>query len=145
MSYEIKNGIFHFNEGTPEKVMQIMNDLYHNGTRIRLWYGDKETGKSYNEENDIMGTIGGTTGKKIPILIHNSRSYGGGAISCDAIVKIVDITNNRLLYIHHTFSQSKFQAFSSSVLQDGETFANCKSNGRAERLADFMNGVRNSK
>ena len=57
------NGLY-FNEGTPKQVMQIISNNNHNKKRFRLFYGDRNTGKSWDEENDVCGYIGNTTGKR---------------------------------------------------------------------------------
>jgi hypothetical protein len=139
------NGLY-FYEGTSEGVMKVICNNLH-GDRLRIWFGDKVTGKSWDEENDVCGYIGRTTGNKpISILLNNQQSSGGGAILTNCIVKIVNTKTKRVLYQHPNFSQSLFTAVGCSVLQDGDTFApNCKSEVSAQRLADFMNGKRMSK
>ena len=145
-----------FNEGTPKSVMEILHATNEYGWRIRLWYGDDD-GKSWNEENDIIGKVGLSTGTICPLLINNSRSLGGGIILSDCIVKIVDVVTKEVLYQHRTFNQSKFEAVGNSVVVDGKVwgkeltdldqpkYANCKNFQQAYRLAAFMNGERMSK
>ena len=136
---------FWFNEETDTKVMSVISGLTRE-TRIRVWYGDNKTGKSWDEENDICGYIGRTTGtNKIPILVNNSRSYGGGALSCRSIVKIMETKTKRVLYQHPNFNQSVFTVIDKEVFADGEIYGRCKSEKSAQRLADFMNGKRMSK
>lgn len=135
---------FWFNEETDPKVMEVISGLSRE-TRIRVWYGDNKTGKSWDEENDTCGYIGRTTGtKKIAILINNKRSWGGGALLCHAIVKIVRTDNGNILYKHPNFSQSVFTVQRNEVFQDGEIYGRCKDEKQAQRLADFMNGKRNN-
>lgn len=139
--------------GTDYKVAEILEKLIseHRSTRVRLWYG--ENGKSWDEENDVTGRIGRSTGSiKIPILVNNSRSYGGGAILTDCIVKIVDIKTKKVLYQHPNFEQGKFEVISSdmkeyeaNVNRDKETYARCRTLAGAQRLCDFMNGIRFNK
>lgn len=146
MKNEIKyNGVY-FSEGTPEKVMQICSNA-NRKSRLRFWYGDNKTGKSWNEENYICGYIGRSTGsKKIPLLISKINSYGGGGLLTDCIVKIVDIRTKKVLYQHENFNQSVFVAEGLTVTRDGQIFApNCKNENSAIRLADFMNGKRHNK
>jgi len=140
------NGIF-FTEGTSEQVKQIIsNHVGNRNERLRVYYGDATTGKSWHEENDICGYIGRSTGtRKIPLLIANNRSIGGDSILCDCIVKIVRISDKRVLYVHPTFNNGLFVVDGYRVTIDGLTHANCKSEQSAQRLADFMNGKRNSK
>ena len=142
MKNEIEYNGTWFYEGTDEKVMNaICSNLHKN--RVRFWYG--KDGKSWNEENDIIGYIGRTTGKHFPILVHNSRSLGGGIILTDRVVKMQDVKTGRVLYQHPMFSQSVFTANNNEVLQDGSVYARCNNEKQAQRLSDFMNGKRHSK
>lgn len=141
------NGMY-FAEGTPCKVMNICSNPNRN-RRFRFWYGDKETGKSWNEENDICGYIGKSTGaKKIPLLIQRVNSSGGGALLTDCIVKIVDIETKRVLYRHENFNQPVFtvRGYDFAVLADNKLHAQgFKTEKQAQRYADFMNGKRFNK
>jgi hypothetical protein len=58
--------------------------------RIRVRYGDKHTGRDWEEEYGCTGYIGTSLGytTKIPILCYNSRSLGGGALLVDCIVSL---------------------------------------------------------
>ncbi len=145
MKTQIEFNGLHFNEGTPEQVMQILSNNLHNKERFRFWYGDLTTGRSWNEENDICGYIGCTIGKRTPILVNNSRSMGGGLILTDCIVKIVNITDGYQVYKHESFSQSLFTWGENQVFADGQIYANCKNQDSAIRLCSFMNGLRNNK
>lgn len=141
---QLENGTCYHKE-TCQAVVDVLENARLNNKRIRIYYG--KNGKSWNEENDIIGYIGRSCGIiKIPLLIKNSRSYGGGGLLDHCIVKIVNISSKRVEYIHKKFSQSLFEAEGTAVYQDGKDFApNCKNVLQAERLAQFMNGERNSK
>lgn len=98
--YKEVNGTFYHSE-TSDKVIKILETCRQNGTRIILDYGDVKTGESWGEMYDITGTIGRSTGKiKVPLLIHNKRSIGGGAILDHCIIGIktslgkVELLNN---------------------------------------------------
>ena len=147
-------GGFYFPENTSYLLKECIIRCYENKQRVRLWYGDALTGKSWNEENDICGYIGKSTGaQKVPLLINSNRSLGGGAISVDSVLKIVDIKTGKILYQHENFNQSVFIAepkseivgYTAKVKCDNMIYANCKTLLQAERLADFMNGKRHSK
>lgn len=144
--YKIINGT-HIDETTDNKVAEILSNNVHAGRRLRFWYGDKETGKSWNEENDVTGYIGKSGGQfKVPLLIQKKNSSGGEALLVAAIVKIVDIKSKIVLYQHERFSQPKFTVTDNKVFMDEEMYApKCKNEKSAQRLADFMNGKRMSK
>lgn len=150
MKKEIEvNGTWFYEKTNPLVIQAILNNIHKN--RVRLWYG--KNGKSWNEENDICGYIGRTTGKHFPILVNNSRSYGGGIILTDCIVKMIDTKTGRTLYKHPNFKQSEFIAknecdipeYKATVFCDGAIYSRHKTFKQAERLADFMNGKRNNK
>ena len=138
---------FWFGEETPEKVKNvIVNNYDRRKTRLRFWFGDNQTGKSWGDENDVCGYIGRSTGtNKIPLLVNNSRSYGGGALMDDRIIKIVDINTKAVLYQHEKFNQSVFTTSGNEVFANGEIYGRCKNVNAAVRLCDFMNGKRMNK
>ena len=93
-----------------EKLWSILSSLVHSGRRVRIWYGDTETGRSWNEEYEVTGTIGRSSGNiKIPLLIKNSRSYGGGSLLDDCIIRIDDIHQKRTLYQTENFHVEKLE------------------------------------
>lgn len=86
--YKVVNGTS-YDIRTNIEVIRILELCRENNTRIVLDYGDIKTGKSWNERYDITGRIGRSTGlNKIPILLHNTRSIGGGEIMCYNIIGI---------------------------------------------------------
>ena len=92
------NGTY-YKKGTHKDVIDILEDCRATNTRIVLDYGDTETGRSWGEVYGITGTVGRSTGTiKIPLLIHNVRSSGGGAILTDCIIGIKTSKGKRGLY-----------------------------------------------
>ena len=153
--YKEVDGLF-YDERTPDAVCNILsrfNALHRtrrNSPRLRLWYGDIETGRCWMEENDTTGYIGRSTGSiKIPLLIHNSRSYGGGAILDNCIIRITarNSHTNRIdcLYSHPNFHIPAITIDGASVLFDGAIHANFKTREQAHRYAAFMAGERMNK
>lgn len=73
--------------------------------RIRIWYGDTDTGRAWQEEYDVLGYVGRSMGtQKVPLLIFSRRSIGGGAILTKNIVRIDWVKGSHALYKHPTFS-----------------------------------------
>lgn len=137
-----------------EKLWSILSSLVHSGRRVRIWYGD-ETGRSWNDEHDVTGTIGRSTGNiKIPLLIKNSRSYGGCPLLDDCIIRIDDIQQKRTLFQHENFHVEKLEVktelgseYPYKVMQhkdsgEVQNVANFKDIKTALRWIDFMNGNR---
>jgi len=98
IKYKIVNGIS-YHEETSAEVIQVLERARTNRTRITLDYGDTKTSKSWNEIHDITGRVGCSTGNiKIPLLVYNSRSFGGGGILDHCIIGIKESNGGRVLY-----------------------------------------------
>lgn len=101
--YKVCNGT-HYHIDTPSAVIWALEDARKHDTRLTLDYGDIKTGKSWGEQYDMHGKIGRSTGEeKIPLLIHNSRSMGGGSILSHCIVSIKTSKGKHPLYTHKTY------------------------------------------
>ncbi|NTF17114.1 hypothetical protein G6L37_01550 [Agrobacterium rubi] len=87
----------------PEVKRQL--ELARNGRyRIRLEYGDAETGQAWSDRPEA-GTVSRSMGPiKVPILVRKSSSHGGGQISSGAIVRISETPGNRVLWQHPTYT-----------------------------------------
>ena len=140
-----------FTTGTPDRVCQLLNYFRNNGTRIRVFYGDTKTGKDWLQEYDTMGRVGRSGGQiKIPILVNNSRSWGGGGILDDCIVRIT--VDRKDVYRHPKYHQGRFMIGKSpypelpwGVFVNGENHANFKTKEKAEKWVRFMKGETNTK
>lgn len=87
--YKITKDGTAYHRDTPDQLVELLERLRNNHTRVRVYLGDKETGKDWEESYDVFGTIGRSGGRiKIPLLINNRRSMGGGGLLDDAIVKL---------------------------------------------------------
>jgi hypothetical protein len=151
INYKIINGTAYY-ENTPDKVVNTLENARKYNERIRVFYGDRETGRDWKEEYDIIGYIGRSIGRiKIPLLIANSRSMGGGGILCDCIVKIT--IDKRIVYKHPDYYLGELtltrdnlpEGYIEGVNIDGERHANFRKEGQTERWIEFMKGERNSK
>ena len=139
-----------------EKLWNVLSSLVHSDRRVRIWYGDIETGRSYNDIYDVTGRIERSTGKiAIPILIKNSRSYGG-ALFDDYIVRIDDIKEKRTLYrldnfhiedmkVYELFGDANFNYQVAKLSEDSgewEVLASFKTEQQAHNYVAFMRGKR---
>lgn len=87
-----------FTPGTSPAVQKILESARDSHRALRLFYGDPTTGRDWMEENDLVGTIGRSTGgQKIPLLIEPGEG-GGPAILTDRIVRILDALTAKQLY-----------------------------------------------
>lgn len=146
--------MFYFNDETNDKVKECIEHCYNSKLRIRLWYGDTKTGVSWLEEYDVVGTIGRSGGQqKIPLLIKNSRSSGGGGILCHCIIRIDVINSRRTIYEHPSFhvptlgvypnlAEDTKTKYPFIVLKYGTIQARFKSRKSAYNYVDFMTGKR---
>ena len=141
---------------TPQTVINALERARRERFRVRLWYGNRNTGRAWAEEHDVTGYIGRSTGRvKIPLIVHNSRSMGGPGLLDDCIVRIDRIDTGETLYQHPEFT-SRFEQ--RRVIEergtqptrlpfrvqndDRETAALFPSFDKAARWLDFMNGER---
>lgn len=140
-----------------EALLNTLLNSYNFKFRIRIWYGDLETGRSWNEEYDTMGIIGRTTGKiKIPILVNNSRSWGGGAVLMGSIIRIDDIEDKITLWkvpnfhvedmkVYVIFGNENYKYQVAKLSEDSgkwEVQASFKTEKQAHNWVAFMRGER---
>lgn len=112
VKYKVVDGTYYHAE-TPDPVVKVLEAARKSrragqGQRIRIRYGtteastsDSDIGRDWLEEHDCEGYVGRSMGpEKIPILLYNSRSMGGGAMLDNCIVRIIDTRTKRVLYSH---------------------------------------------
>jgi hypothetical protein len=88
LKYQEVNGTCYHLE-TSQEMINLLERLRNDQTRVRFHWGNPRSGKDWNDINDVAGRIGRSTGTyKIPLLIANNRSMGGGALLDHCIVKI---------------------------------------------------------
>jgi hypothetical protein len=110
IEYKIVDGTaYHID--TPDIVVKILEDnrKNHRGKRLRLWYGNSKTGEDWEESYATTGYIGRSTGLvKIPLLIHDTRGWGGPGLLDDTIIKIAETKEpHRVLYQHPDFHKKE--------------------------------------
>jgi hypothetical protein len=92
-----------FQNETKREIAEVLERCRVNKTRIILDYGHDD-GKSWGETFDIRGYVGRSSGTfKVPILVYNSRSFGGGSILTSCIVQIKESRGGRVLYQHKKY------------------------------------------
>ena len=85
---------------TPEYLISVLEAARKSRQRIKIHFGDTETGRDWQEEYDTKGYIGLSRGyeARFPILVNNSRSMGGGSLLDHCIVKIAESKGGKVLY-----------------------------------------------
>ncbi|MBQ7428390.1 hypothetical protein [Butyrivibrio sp.] len=138
---------------TPVEVIKILDNAIKNRLKLRIWYGDPNTGRDWMEVYDVYGYIGRSCGtSKIPLLVKTSKSMGGGAILDHCIVKIT--ADKKVVYKHSSYYQpelkivdlsqlSKHNDYPYSVYAGDTCIRNCKTRRQAENEIAFHKGLRN--
>ena len=151
--YKVANGTY-YSESTPDAVIRILENSRLNNQRIRLFYGNTENGRDWMETCDTIGTIGRSCGTvKVPLLIKNNRSMGGGAILDHCIVKIT--IDKKVVYQAENYYlpeiiisecsevlKKEGYKFSLSAKEAGICF-NAKTKEKADNVVNFYKGLRN--
>lgn len=108
-----KNIGTYFSFETPVAVQRVLEKCRKEGTRIRLFYGDTKTGRSWMDEHDMMGRIGRSGGTmKIPLLLSEGENGGGGILD-NCVIRIIDIETKKDLFCHKLFHVPKMEIRSS--------------------------------
>ena len=142
--YKVVDGVS-FYEETNESVINILLDAMKHKDRIRVFFGDSESGTDWCETFDTMGTIGLSCGpNKVPLLIHSIRSMGGDAISTDSIVKIT--RNKKVIYKHPNYNCNIKIDGDYIVDNNGKNVSYFCSNdeNKRKRFFEFLKGTRNN-
>jgi hypothetical protein len=102
-------GKTHFDDGTDQKVIEILERARYEGMRLTFTFGDPETGVAWDEKHYVSGYIGRSMGdKKVPLLLATKISISGGVILTKNILQIrlsnkknIDyVTCSNVLYVH---------------------------------------------
>lgn len=72
---------------TPELLCAVLQSVRSCRQRVKITLGDTKTGREWGDIE--TGYIGRSTGNiKVPLIIHNARSIGGGALLDHCILKV---------------------------------------------------------
>ena len=159
IDYKRINGIY-YHGGTPNPVVQVLERARLCRDRVRIYYGDTETGRDWLEEFDVEGFIGNSIGPlKVPLLICNRRCSGGPALLDHCIVKIKAVgRKGGILYQHADYHTGVFtireirpndkcgglnlsaKGYTHAVDVDGKNHANFRGLKAAEWFVQNMTG-----
>lgn len=106
----------YFEPGTAPEVKKALQTAMEQRYTVRLHLGNTTTGKSWNEEWDVIGKIGQSMGPmRVPLLVSKGES-GGSAILTSCILRIqriksgslYDANNSVDLYVHPMYASPNF-------------------------------------
>jgi hypothetical protein len=145
--YKVSDSGTYYSEKTSDEVIRVLESIRGTSQRVKIYVGDRVTGKDWMEESDKTGKIGRSSGPiKIPILLSTVDSTGGGAILDDCIVKIVTSpsASSRVLYKHPNYHQGEMiiteeglpgnPDYTHTMRIDGEVYSRHTSLRSAQRL-----------
>lgn len=97
-----------YHSETSKQVIEALELARTKQIRVKIHLGDVATGKDWNEQFDVTGYVRLSRGNKarFPILVYNTRSFGGGSILDHCIVKIVTSKGNSILYTAKNYNQN---------------------------------------
>ncbi len=86
IAYAVANGTS-YHAGTDPVLVDVLERARAAGTRLRFFLGNPAKGVLWGDVE--VGTIGRSMGPiRVPLVIHNRRSMGGGALMDDCIVAV---------------------------------------------------------
>lgn len=154
-TYKHINGTSYHNE-TPDEVIRVLESARQNRTRLHISLGDTASGRDWLEEFETHGYVGRSMGPvKVPLLVANTRSLGGGSILAHCIVRIRTSAGGRVLWQHPDYHHGTLEIRQKTepvtlpdgrilrveVVQDGDEQAAFENVAKARRYIQKL-GVR---
>jgi hypothetical protein len=142
-----------FDARTPIAVRQALEYCRTQHLRVRIFYGDTDTGRSWLDEWEMVGRIGRSTGyMRIPLLVPD-REHGGPGLLDSSIIRIINTRTHGNVYCHPKFHLPPFEFIEGNVAPghpeyrfgvnvNGTNHANFKTAEERDRWVAFMNGAR---
>ena len=150
--YKIVNGTSNHTD-TPDEVVRVLESARKSRTRLHISLGETDNsrgklGRDWLEEFDTHGYVARSMGPvKVPLLLANRRSIGGGAILDHGIVRIRQSAGGRVLYQHPNYHHGHLEirqkaepvtltdgrVLTVDVLRDGELHASFVDIAQARR------------
>lgn len=148
----------YFGPHVDARVREVLRRAIDENWTVRLHLGEVETGESWNDEFDIIGRVGRTTGMlRSPILVPDGES-GGGIVMASCIIRIQRITGalgspsgHHDVYIHPKYRKPVFtsrnatkslaeEGYTTMVFKGESNVANFRTKAAADQWIGFMRG-----
>lgn len=135
--------------GTPAGVINAIAKYRNSGDLLRVFLGDRLTGRDSCEENASVGRIGLQGGLlKRPVLVELGAGFGD-CILTERVVRLMDVATNREVYRHPQYRIPELsveedgdaqQRLAWCVVRESICIAAFESREHAQRHADFLTG-----
>lgn len=106
-------------------MIRVLENARQNRTRLHISLGDQQTGRDWLEEFETHGYVGRSMGPiKVPLIVANRRSLGGGSILDHCIVRIRASAGGRVLWQHPSYHHGTLEIRQKTepvTLPDGRT------------------------
>ena len=157
-NYNVVNGTS-YDFRTPDEVIRVLEQARLNRTRLHVSLGHtdgEKIGLDWLEEFESNGYVGRSMGPiKVPLVIANRRSLGGGALLDHCIVRIRQSAGGRILWQHAAYHFGTVEIHSKveplelpdgrvlavDVVRDGELHAAFENMAQARRWVQKMGVV----
>jgi hypothetical protein len=146
-----------FDARTPKKVQRVLEEARKSKSRLRIFYGDTDTGRDWMEEFDMVGRVSRSTGTmKIPELRSAAAADSSPTLRTHCIVRIIKVKTGEECYRHKTYhcprmelheaaDYDRFDGYTHTIKVEKEglmdPYGNFKSQPDAEAFMAFMNGT----
>lgn len=143
--YRVINGTS-YDSTTCQQVIDTLENIRQKQIRVHLSYGfvdGPRAGEDWFEEHEVTGRISRSMGPvKVPIIVYNRRSLGGGGIIVGRIIKIRRTDTNQILYQHLKYNYGILTTKSNNetidLFRNGKLHANFKNQKELDRWLNKM-------
>lgn len=106
---------FYCDVKTPDEVRNVLAEVYEKrrikSLRLRIWYGNVQTGRAWNDTFNVKGYIARTAARyPQPLLVQFKSSIEGEVLSTSKIVRIDIVESGETVYAHENFHIVAFSA-----------------------------------
>lgn len=141
-----------FDPETPDELKRILEQCRTSRTQVRVFYGDRQTGRSWLDEYDMVGHVGRSCGPIKTLLLVPRGDSGGPAMLTHCVVRLMNAKTGKDLWRHPSFhvpdlaiTENDLDAapgLPAVVVSEGSVMARFASKRSAQNWISFMNGQR---